>query len=69
MGVSIIDKLKQYQLTSNWLILKLSERNISTDASELSHTIHGRRKGNKAELIISTCTEILDEYEKNNGYS
>lgn len=61
---SIRVRLKQHNLTFTWLINQLSMRGIVTDKTEMSSVVAGTRKGDKADTIIQTSIEILDDYEK-----
>ena len=49
-------------LTQVWLIGKLAERGILTDKTEMSSVLKGTRRGNKADLMLKTSVEILNEY-------
>ena len=50
-------------LTNAWLVNRLEERGIITEKTEMSSVLRGVRKGAKAESIINTSLEILEEYE------
>ena len=54
-------------LTNAWLVNRLEERGIITEKSEMSSVLRGVRKGAKAESIINTSLEILEEYEAKMG--
>ena len=54
-------------LTNAWLINRLEERGIITEKTEMSSVLRGVRKGAKAETIIKTSLEILDDYESKMG--
>lgn len=51
-------------LTQVWLINELAKRNIRTDKTEMSSVIAGTRHGAKAELLIKTAEEIINEYKE-----
>lgn len=50
-------------LTNAWLVNRLEERGVVTEKTEMSSVLRGVRKGAKAETIIKTSLEILDDYE------
>lgn len=54
-------------LTQVWLIGQLRERGIVTDKTEMSSVLKGTRVGNKADLILQTSVEILNEYQDGHG--
>ena len=54
-------------LTNTWLVNRLEERGIITEKTEMSSVLRGVRKGAKAEIIIKTSLEILDDYESKMG--
>lgn len=54
-------------LTNAWLVNRLEERGVITDKTEMSSVLRGVRKGAKAETIIKTSLEILDDYESKMG--
>ena len=54
-------------LTNAWLINRLEERGVITEKTEMSSVLRGVRKGAKAETIIKTSLEILDDYESKMG--
>lgn len=49
--------------TQVWLISKLAERGVKTDKTEMSSVLKGTRRGNKADLILTTSAEILNDYK------
>lgn len=51
-------------LTHTWLIHRLEEKGVKTEKTEMSSVLRGVRKGAKAETIITTSLEILENYEK-----
>ena len=51
-------------LTQVWLINELAKRNIRTDKTEMSSVIAGTRTGPKADLLIKTAREIINEYKE-----
>lgn len=54
-------------LTNAWLVNRLEERGVITEKTEMSSVLRGVRKGAKAETIINTSLEILDDYESKMG--
>lgn len=54
-------------LTNAWLVNRLEEREVITEKTEMSSVLRGTRKGAKAESIIKTSLEILDDYESKMG--
>ena len=54
-------------LTNAWLVNRLEERGVITEKTEMSSVLRGVRKGAKAETIIKTSLEILDDYETKMG--
>ena len=54
-------------LTNAWLVNRLEERGVITEKTEMSSVLRGVRKGAKAENIIKTSLEILDDYESKMG--
>ena len=54
-------------LTNTWLINRLEERGIVTEKTEMSSILRGVRRGAKAETVIKTSLDILDEYESKMG--
>lgn len=50
-------------LTNVWLINRLEEKGINTEKTEMSSVLRGVRKGAKAESIINSSIEILENYE------
>lgn len=54
-------------LTNAWLVNRLEERGVVTEKTEMSSVLRGVRKGAKAETIIKTSLEILDDYETKMG--
>lgn len=54
-------------LTNAWLVNRLEERGVITEKTEMSSVLRGVRKGAKAEIIIKTSLEILDDYESKMG--
>lgn len=51
-------------LTNAWLVNRLEEKGVITEKTELSSVLRGVRKGAKAETIIKTSLEILENYEE-----
>lgn len=56
-------------LTNAWLVNRLEEKGINTEKTEMSSVLRGVRKGAKAESIINTSIEILENYESLMGVS
>lgn len=54
-------------LTNAWLVNRLEERGVITEKTEMSSVLRGVRKGAKAETIIKTSLEILNDYESKMG--
>ena len=54
-------------LTNAWLVNRLEERGVITEKTEMSSVLRGVRKGAKAESIIKTSLEILDDYVSKMG--
>lgn len=54
-------------LTNAWLVNRLEKRGVITEKTEMSSVLRGVRKGAKAESIIKTSLEILDDYESKMG--
>lgn len=54
-------------LTNAWLVNRLEERGVITEKTEMSSVLRGVRKGAKAETVIKTSLEILDDYESKMG--
>ena len=54
-------------LTNAWLVNRLEERGVITEKTEMSSVLRGVRKGAKAESIIKTSLEILEDYESKMG--
>jgi hypothetical protein len=50
-------------LTNAWLVNRLEEKGINTEKTEMSSVLRGVRKGAKAESIIKSSIEILENYE------
>lgn len=51
-------------LTNTWLVNRLEEKGVNTEKTEMSSVLRGVRKGPKAETIIKTSLEILENYEE-----
>ena len=60
---AIRNRLGDNRLTFVWLIDQLHLRGIVTDKTELSSVFAGTRNGPKAEKIVETATQIMDDYE------
>lgn len=64
MRDDIRSRLYRNTLTQRWLINRLTERDVSTDQTELSSILAGVRKGPKSVKVLNACVEILDDYEQ-----
>ena len=62
------DKIKvvlaRNNLPSVWLLNRLEESGIVTDSTSLSSVLRGRRRGPKAETIITGALKIIEDYER-----
>lgn len=56
--------LYKNSLSHTWLINRLEEKGVSIDSTNLSSILRGRRKGNKAHLILNEALIILQHYEE-----
>jgi len=56
--------LCQYHLTYAWLMSELDKIGISVDKSSLSEILTGRRKRNKAVIVLDGSLEVLGKYGK-----
>jgi hypothetical protein len=54
--------LAEIAKTQVWLINQLAKRGIITDKTEMSSVLSGTRHGSKADLMLQTSVEILNEY-------
>lgn len=61
---SLYDRLRDNNLTYVWLISILDKVGIRTDKSEMSSAVRGTISGDKAERIINTSHQILDQYDQ-----
>jgi hypothetical protein len=61
---SVKEKLIKNNLTQTWLICRLGERGITTDKTELSNALSGRRMTRKKKIILSESEKIIDDYEQ-----
>lgn len=57
-------KISTNRLSYSWLLFQLHLKGIETDKTELSSVLSGTRNGAKAESIVVTANEILDDYER-----
>ena len=64
VGKQLKNRLKDYNLTYNWLISELYKKGVATDKTEISAVFAGTRKGQKVETILNTTRDILNEYEQ-----
>jgi endonuclease III len=46
-----------------WLILKLQEKGLTVQTSELSYVLSGVMVTPKAKRVLQACDEILKEFE------
>lgn len=60
-GRKIRVSLAEFGLTQVWLIGELRKRGIITDKTEMSSVLSGTRHGQKANQILKTSVEILNE--------
>lgn len=61
-GRKIRISLAAFDLTQVWLIGELRKRGIVTDKTEMSSVLSGTRHGFKADHMLKTSIEILNEY-------
>jgi len=66
-GRKIRTILFNLDLTQVWLIGKLAERGIVTDKTEMSSVLSGTRHGFKADQMLKTSVEILNDYRDEHG--
>ena len=66
-GRKIRVALAECGLTQVWLIGKLRNRGIITDKTEMSSVLSGTRHGFKADRMLETSVEILNEYRDEHG--
>lgn len=66
-GRKIRVALAECGLTQVWLINELRNRGIITDKTEMSSVLSGTRHGYKADMMLQTSVEILDEYRNGHG--
>lgn len=55
-------RLRASGMKQVWLLTKLREHGVETNPSQLSSVLSGYLRGPKADLIISTSDQILDEF-------
>ena len=60
-GHKIRVSLAEFGLTQVWLIEELRKRGLITDKTEMSSVLSGTRHGRKADQILKTSVEILNE--------
>ena len=60
-GHKIRVSLAEFGLTQVWLIEELRKRGLITDKTEMSCVLSGTRHGRKADQILKTSVEILNE--------
>lgn len=56
--------LDEYKLTSDWAIMILDKNGISTDRSEFSLILSGRRNGPKVENMVSILKKAIPVFKK-----
>ena len=56
--------LLKYHLTYTWLINELEKQGVSVYKEDMSAYLSGRRKGQKAVMVIDKSIEILEKYGK-----
>ena len=59
--------LAEIAKTQVWLINQLEKRGIITDKTEMSSVLSGTRRGFKADRMLETSVEILNEYRDEHG--
>ena len=57
-------RLRRNGLTNVWLAGQLEKRGITTDNTELSRFLSGKRVGDKATRVITESMLILTKYER-----
>lgn len=60
----IKEMVSRFTLTYTWLIRRLSDEGLLTDKFEMSATLAGTRRGEKADEILCRSLDILTEYQK-----
>lgn len=65
-AANIKSRMAEHQLTSQWLMLRLSKDfGIEVDKTSLSMILSGaRRSGDKPEQVLAASEQILDKYIK-----
>ena len=66
-GRKIRVSLAEFGLTQVWLIGELRKRGIITDKTEMSSVLSGTRHGFKADQMLTTSVEILNDYRDEHG--
>ena len=54
--------LAQYCLSYVWLVNQLNKRGLIITPNELCQYITGRRRGERAEIVLNLCIQILECY-------
>ena len=62
-GRRLQTRLREYNLSSTWLINELAKRGVKTEKTEVSCAFAGTRRGDKIDTIVDQTQLILDEYE------
>ena len=65
---NIRERLTDLGLSSNWVILMMDKRGLTTSKSEFSEAVAGHRTGPKVNNIIAMANEIIDAYEHSDFY-
>ena len=66
-AAQIKEMVSDFTLTYTWLIRRLSDEGLLTDKFEMSATLSGTRRGDKADEILRRSLDILHEYRKRMG--
>lgn len=60
----IKEMVSSFTLTYTWLIRRLSDEGLLTDKFEMSATLSGTRRGDKADEILRQSIDILTKYKE-----
>lgn len=66
-AAQIKEMVSDFTLTYTWLIRRLSDEGLFTDKFEMSATLSGTRRGEKADEILRRSLDILHEYDERMG--
>lgn len=58
-------KLKENNLTSQWLLANLAKMGVHSDKTQLSKAINGVSKKGKSLILVRDSLRLLDIYEQN----